>query len=322
MTHQTLAELLALADAAAAVGENMTEAVKGGGGARLLPVGGCLATLVEYIEYGQQPQEYNGVAKDPAMEYQLAFALHTTGYCNEDGTPYIYRPYATALSRNDKANAFLSFKAMNWKGTKTHFAQLLGESFILQFEHKPNKDTAKPPKSFTDLKKALPPFDQLSRAPYPVPALDPSLFKLFVWTNPQIETFASFYQEGKYDDGNSKNSVQEKMLGALDFHGSPLHILLTEKQIPFTIPAPKAAAPKPVAPAGPGPAAPPMTMPMASPPPMAAAPAVAALPPAVAPVVAPPVPVTPSAGVVPSTVAGVAAPNVAAIAMPAMPGMP
>ncbi len=347
---QSIEALLALANEAAAVGENMTEAVKGGGGARLLPEGYCLATLVEYIEYGQQPQEFNGVAKDPAMEFQLAFALHTPGFCNEDGTPYIFRPYAQSLSRNEKANAFLTFKAMNWKGTSTHFAQLLSQGFLLKFERKQpsaaQAATGGKERSVVNLKATLPPMDALSKQPYPLPPVDSALYKLFLWSHPQIETFASFYQEGKYDDGNSKNSVQEKMLSALDFHGSPLHLLLVEKQVPFTVPAPKAAAPKaaaPAAPSGPAPAAPPVMGPAIMP----AVPAQAAAIPAAAPApvappfdggvqVAPAVVSAPVVAMAPSVVAPAptlqaapapaiaapALPSAPSVAMPSMPVMP
>ncbi len=345
--NQSIEQLLALANQAAETGENMTEAVKGGGGARLLPEGFCLATLIEYIEYGQQPQEFGGVAKDPQLEFQLGFALHTPGFCNDDGTPYIFRPYAQGLSRNEKANAFLTFRAMNWKGTKTHFAQLLSDSFLLKFSHKaPNAQQAAAGgkvKSVVDLKATLPPMDALSKMPYPIPAIDSSLFKLFLWQYPQIETWSSFYQEGKYDDGNTKNVVQEKMLSALDFEGSALQALLIEKQVPYTKPAPKAAAPKaaaPAGPAGPAPAAPPAMGPAAMPV-MPAATAAAASAPVAPPfdggvpvppvaisapaVATAPLPVAPAptlpAAVAPA-IAAPATPSAPSVAMPSLPAMP
>ena len=324
--QQSLEALLALANQAAETGENMTEAVKGGGGARLLPEGYCLATLVEYIEYGQQPQEFGGVAKDPQLEFQLGFALHTPGFCNEDGTPYIFRPYAQGLSRNEKANAFLTFRAMNWKGTKTHYAQLLNDAFLLKFSHKqPNAQQAAAGgkvKSVVDLKATLPPMDALSKMPYPVPTVDSALFKLFLWQYPQIETWASFFQEGKYDDGNSKNVVQDKMLSALDFEGSALQALLIEKQVPYVKPTPKAASPKPAAPAapaGPGPAAPPNMGAVAMP----AVPATPAAIPAVAPVPVVPAAAPPFDGGTPAVpaVAATPAPAPPAVASPVLPAV-
>ena len=71
--------LLAQANAAAeASGIDMNEAVRGGQGARLLPAGWAFAQLVEVIELGNHPQEYQGKAKDPAAEVQLGFALTGT----------------------------------------------------------------------------------------------------------------------------------------------------------------------------------------------------------------------------------------------------
>lgn len=314
-TPQSLEQLLALANQAAEVGEDMTVAVKGGGGGKLLPAGFCIGTLVEYIEYGQQPQEYEGKPKDPALEFQLGFALYGEGYQNDDGTPYIYRPYAMSLSRNEKAGAFLSFKAMNWKGTATHFAQLLGQSFLLKVEHKQPAKAGDKVRSFVNLKATLPPLDALTKQPYPVPPVPADKLKLFLWQFPDIATFTSFYQEGTFDNGDSKNTIQNKMLGALDFHGSPLHMALIEKQVPFTVPAPKAKAAAPAAPAAPAPAAPavpaqPVAMPVAAPA-QVAPPATVAAAPTPAQVATPAIPATP---------APVATP--AAVAMPAMPSMP
>jgi hypothetical protein len=360
MSNQSLEQLLALANQAAEVSDDMNEAVKGGGGGRLLPEGYAFGTFCEYIEFGQQPQEYKGAAKEPSMEIQLGFALTGQGYSNEDGTPYIMRTYPMALSRNEKANLFLLFKTMNWKGTAKHFAQLLGQHFLIPIFTKqpgPTATAGAKPRSQMNLKGMLPPLDPVTKSPYPIAAVRPEDLKLFLWTHPVIETWASFYQEGKYDDGGSKNKIQEKMLSALDFHGSPLHLLLTEKQVPFTIPAPKAAAPKPAAPAapaGPAPAAPAVAMPAVpaaiapapapaavAPPfengtPIVSAPAVAvptSAAPAVpaiavpAPAVAAPSPVPASLpAVAPAAIASptpaVAGPAVAAPSLPAMPAMP
>jgi hypothetical protein len=333
---QSLEALLALANLAAETSDNMNEAVKGGGGGKLLPTGYCLAHLVEYVEFGQQPQEFNGVAKDPALEYQLGFALYGPGYQNDDGTPYLFRTYPRGMSRNEKAGAFLEFKALNWKGTATSFPQLLGQAFMLCIENKPPKDSTKKAKSTIDLKKTLPPMDQLTKQPYPMPPVPADLLCMFLWNHPSLETFTGFYKEGKYDDGNSKNSVQEKMLGALDFHGSALHQLLLEKQVPFTIPPKKAAPAAPAQPAAIAPAAPaiapaaPVIQPAApvvaaaAPPfeggtpaiaPVAVATPAAAVPVSVAPA---PVAVAPAPVAAPTPVA-TPAPAAPAIAMPVMP---
>lgn len=338
---QTLEQILALAAMAAEVSDDMNVAESGGGG-KLFPEGYCMARLVEYIDFGSHVQEFKGVAKAAAPEFQLAFALYGEGYANDDGTPYIFRPYRMSLSRNEKAGAFLSFKAMNWKKVHKHFAQMVGEAFLVKFETKAPSDPTKKPRSILNLKATLPPLDAVSKQPYPIPPARPEDLKLFLWSHPDLSTWHSFYQEGKYDDGNSKNVVQETMLSATDFQGSPLQLLLATNQVPYTIPAPKAqkAAGAAVA----QPMAQPMAMPIAQPQvavaqPQVASPNVAAVatpavaPPATpAPVSASPAPTaapfTPSPNGQPEQVVTQTAPVAAvapvAVALPnvAMPALP
>lgn len=48
---------------------DMSETSKGGGGgSRLYPAGYAMARLVQYVEFGMQPQEYQGAAKAPALD--------------------------------------------------------------------------------------------------------------------------------------------------------------------------------------------------------------------------------------------------------------
>lgn len=248
----TMEELLALANAAAEQGPDMNEAVKGGGGARLLPAGYAYGRLVEVVELGNHAQEFQGKAKDPALEVQLGFALYDTGdrkYSNDDGTPYIVRPYSFAISRNEKARAFLLFKALNWKGTAKSFAQLLGQAFLVKIVHEAKSKTDATIVSRIDLKGFLPPLDAASQMPYPIPEAPVSLMKLFLWSHPTKEGWDALYVDGKYDDGSSKNFVQEKILGALDFMGSPLQQLLFNAGVTALPTAPAQAPAQAAAPA-------------------------------------------------------------------------
>lgn len=246
----TAAELLALANEAAAEGPNMNEAVKGGQGNRLLPAGYAYARLVEVIELGNHPQEFNGKAKDPAPEVQLGFALFNTGdrqYANEDGTPYIIRPYSFSLSQNDKARAFLLFKSLNWKGTATSFGQLLTQPFLAKIVHEAKSKTDATIVSRLDLKGFLPPLDAASQMPYPIPEAPDNILKLLLWARPTKAAWDSLYVEGTWDDGQSKNRTQEKIMSALNFEGSPLQQLLMASGIQAlptaTVAAPVAALP-------------------------------------------------------------------------------
>lgn len=315
---QLLQEQIALA---AQTGADMTEVQKGGSGPRLLPLGVAQARLVEYVEFGQQPQEYKGVAKDPQLEFQLGFAL--TGfapnpdpagqpipYANEDGSPHIWRPWPMSMSRNEKAGAYLTFKAMNYKGLHKHFAQMLGEAFLLPIVHlQPTKADQKV-KSVGDLKNIRPPFypDPLSGTIVNVPvasARDQDL-KFFSWDHPTVEGWNALKVEGEFENKDasgavtkvSKNRVQEAILGALDFSGSPLELLLKTSGVAFTVPPKKAPPVQAVVPAAVAPAAAPAVV-------LAVVPTAGIVLPSTAPAVAVP-------AVVPESTA-VATPNVAVV---------
>ena len=312
-----LAALQALAaQDVAESGIDLNEAVKGGGGGRLLPEGYAFGRLVEYIEFGNQPQEFQGQAKDPALEFTLGFALTGQGYQNDDGTPYIVRTYNTALSRNEKSRAFKMFKALNWKGTAKSFAQLLGETFLVKIKQVPKSKTDPTIVSRIDLDGFLPPLDPVTRQPYPVAEAPDDMYRLFLWSRPTKEAWDSLFIEGEYD-GKSKNRIQEQILAALDFQGSPLQQLLMQSGVtalptaaPATpVAAPVAAAPVAVAPT-PAPVAP------AAP---AAPAAVPAAPLAVPAAVATPAPVAVAPAPAP---VGVQVPAMPVAAIPAVPSSP
>ena len=312
-----LAALQALAaQDVAESGIDLNEAVKGGGGGRLLPEGYAFGRLVEYIEFGNQPQEFQGQAKAPALEFTLGFALTGQGYQNDDGTPYIVRTYNTALSRNEKSRAFKMFKALNWKGTAKSFAQLLGETFLVKIKQVPKSKTDPKIVSRIDLDGFLPPLDPVTRQPYPVAEAPDDMYRLFLWSRPTKEAWDSLYIEGEYE-GKSKNRIQEQILAALDFQGSPLQQLLMQSGVtalptaaPATpVAAPVAAAPVAVAPT-PAPVAP------AAP---AAPAAVPAAPLAVPAAVATPAPVAVAPAPAP---VGVQVPAMPVAAIPAVPSSP
>ena len=319
---QVLAQFQALAnEAVAEQGFDMNEAVVGGGGGRLLPEGYAFGRFVEYIEYGQQPQEFGGKAKEPALEFSIGFALwgevpdpanpgQTLKYHNDDGSPYIIRTYNKAMSRNEKAGAFLLFKSMNWKGTAKGFAQMIGDPILVKIKHVPKSKTDPKIVSRIDEKAFLPPLDPVTRAPYNIPAAPDSAYRMFLWGKPTKAGWDSLFVEGQYEarDGKpaaSKNRIQETILKALDFQGSPLQQLHGG--------APALALPSgPVgviaAPAVPGvaPVAPAVAAPLAVP---------AAVPPVAIPATF--APVTPA---VPA--AGIPAPSVSSPALPVLGALP
>lgn len=302
-----LEEMRALAAQAAQTGPDMTEATAGGG--RTLPEGYAFGRIVEYVELGVHPQEYQGQAKDPMPEAQIAFALWGEGYQNDDGTPYIIRPYSFTIGRNPKAKAFKLFKALNWKGTCTHFAQLIGEAILVKIIHVKAKDGSGKVSSRVDFDGFLPPLDPVTRTPYAIPEARDEDLKLFLQEYPSLEGWAALYQEGKWDDGSSKNRVQETILSALDFAGSPLETLLKTSG---NMPAMPVAAPQaPAAPVG-------TQTPAAS---LPAAPVVAAVPFAPPAESAPAIPAPASVGA-PASVATPATTSPSNVAIPALPSIP
>ena len=326
-----LAALQALAaQDVAESGIDLNEAVKGGGGGRLLPEGYAFGRLVEYIEFGNQPQEFQGQAKDPALEFTLGFALTGQGYQNDDGTPYIVRTYNTALSRNEKARAFKLFKAMNWKGTAKSFAQLLGETFLVKIKQVPKSKTDPKIVSRIDLDGFLPPLDPVTRQPYPIAEAPDDMYRLFLWSRPTKEAWDSLYIEGEYE-GKSKNRIQEQILAALDFQGSPLQQLLMASGVtalPTAAPATPVAAPVAAAPVAvtptPAPAAVAAPVAPAAVPdaplavPAAASPAVASV---AVPSVSVPTPAPVAVAPAPAQV-GVQVPAMPVAAIPAVPSSP
>ena len=311
----TALQALAAQDVAES-GIDLNEAVKGGGGGRLLPEGYAFGRLVEYIEFGNQPQEFQGQAKDPALEFTLGFALTGQGYQNDDGTPYIVRTYNTALSRNEKSRAFKMFKALNWKGTAKSFAQLLGETFLVKIKQVPKSKTDPTIVSRIDLDGFLPPLDPVTRQPYPVAEAPDDMYRLFLWSRPTKEAWDSLFIEGEYD-GKSKNRIQEQILAALDFQGSPLLQLLMQSGVtalPTAAPATPVAAPVAAAPV----AVAPTHAPVAPAAPAAPA-AVPAAPLAVPAAVATPAPVAVAPAPAP---VGVQVPAMPVAAIPAVPSSP
>lgn len=241
-----LAQMQALANLDAEQGQDFNVAQKGGGGGRLLPAGYAFGRLVEYVEYGMQPQEFAGKAKDPAMEFTLGFALTGQGYQNDDGTPYIIRTFTTALTMYEKSRAFLMFKLLNWRGTAKTYAQLLNETYLVKIVQVPKSKTDPTLVSRMDLTGFLPPLDPVTKAPYPIAQVPEELFRLFLWSHPTKEAWDSLFIEGVNDDKTSRNRIQETILGALDFQGSALQEMLMNSGVTALPTAPLAAAVAPV----------------------------------------------------------------------------
>lgn len=203
------------ADAANSTEIDMSTASKGGE-KFLIPAGTYVGRLIEYIEFGKQPQEYKGETKSPAMEIQLGFAIYGEGVTKEDGSPRVISTYRMKLSNNEKSKTFKIFSRMNWKKDKKTFAQMLGESFLVPIVHLTN---GKGTYARIDTDNIAPAIDPISRREYPCPVPPEDIYRVFLWNHPTKEMWDSIYIE-------SNNFLQEICLGATNFPNSKLDQML------------------------------------------------------------------------------------------------
>lgn len=215
-----LAQLKALQEQARQTATDMTQAVQGQK-ARLLPEGYSLAHIVGLIEYGNQPQSFEGKPRPPAKELTLVFALYDEGYCNEDGTPYLVELFPFAESQNEKSRAFKLFKLLNWDGTNTTWIDLIGKATMVKIEHFKGGKDKKETKSRIDLAGFLPPIEPRSRKPYDMPELREEDLVCFLWDYPTIENWKEL-----------REWHQHRALDALNFAGSELEGMLLEAGLP------------------------------------------------------------------------------------------
>lgn len=263
---------------------DMTEENTGGGGG-LMPEGYAMARMVTYIELGNHTQVVQGETKPPADLIKIGFKLFGgTDNCY-DGR--FISTFDLSLSNNTKANAKKLFNRLNWAGDIKHFAQALGRAYLVPITIAKSKTTGKESNRI-NLDGILPPMDTISKAPYPVPEVTVADLKYFFFDKPTKETWDALFVEGSYDDGNSKNRIQEQIMTANNFPGSALEQLISGVVLPD--PAGAVAAPAaPAVPTSPAPAAPEVPAPVAP-----AAPVMPAAP------AAPVMPAMPAAPVVPS----------------------
>jgi hypothetical protein len=299
---------------------DMTEVTKGGGGGKIWPAGPVLARLVEVVELGNRAVSFEGQAKDPAPHIRLGFALFSANHSYDDGQPGLIRTFDMTISNNEKSKTHKLFKRMNYSGDKKHFAELLGMGYLLTITHKPGKKPTDKPYVNIDLDTISPPIDVMSQQHYQIPNAPDNYYRLFLWNKPTKAQWDSLII--KDADGKEltadKQWIQEDLVKALDFAGSPLEGLLfgTQTGIPAPGTVPAAAPTAPAAPAMAAPAPIPAgTVPAASVPagpaavPTApAAPAAPAVPAPAAPALATPVPPA-----VPATPAPVAVPPAPAV---------
>lgn len=249
MTNQF--DMAAIINQAAQQSPNMNEAQKGGGGEYTPPkAGNCIVTLIGYIEKGIQhvPASKHDPVKFPAKDedqVDLIFELSGKGHEPKEHEGKLYPERMTVTlkkSLNEKAWFYKIFKALNYDGQATHFAQLLGQHFLATVVHsEPNKE-GKVFASFKDKSSGYTfrapfynpdPMDLSVTAKFPKPEVI-SEQRLFLWDFASKQMWDSLYIDGEYPErkdeksgkiispARSKNVIQNKIKGAVNFKGSPI----------------------------------------------------------------------------------------------------
>lgn len=239
----------ALADEAAEY-ENQSETTSGGGDyeQREIPAGVTFGRLIEYIELGVQKQpSYDGKPKADADQVRITFELlHPKKNIREVEIDKVVHKFADKISitikksLHEKSGFTKLFTAMKYGREVAHMGQMLNEAFLLTVTHNKSKDGKK---TYYNLQNdgvygisAPVIIDPVAETSTPIPvgaALSP--IRIFLWNKPTKATWDSLFIDGdrtvKDADGNekqeSKNWLQNKILGATNFAGSALEDLLS-----------------------------------------------------------------------------------------------
>ena len=195
----------------------------------LLPRGTYYGRMVEYIELGKKIPMNAGkpTGKPAVLNVRTGFIIYTP-----DGGIKRINPFPMAVSSFEKAKFKQLFDKMNVDGTMKHLAQALGKPMAFEVE----QHTTKAGKTLNVIDFAgtrpLPKFDPNTGAAIVLPELDEQFLRLFLWQNPTQETWDSLYIA-------ANNFIQNDILAAVDFEGSPLQqMLLGGVPSPETLAAP------------------------------------------------------------------------------------
>lgn len=250
----------ALGAKAAAEGADQTKASVGGGDYEPPAAGPALVRFVGYAELGKQKTSFKGV---PAIKERVELVFELVGKRHppaekEDGTKVPHRITITeSYSLNEKANFFKLFQRMNYRQDAKHIVQLLGEGFKAEVFHdtwtgKDGKEhktavlrnasgyTIAPPRKE----------DEDSETGWVDIAVPQALsdIRCFLWQQADLAQWGSLFIDGEWPErvdektgvitpGRSKNTFQNKIKGAVNFVGSPIHELLLANGQSIDIPS-------------------------------------------------------------------------------------
>ena len=189
--------------------------------------------FVGYVELGDQVETYMGaprVRPKVALTFELSGKRHPP-VTLEDGTVLPRRlKIELTQSLSERATLFQLFRTMNHSGQASHIAQLLGDAFVGRVYHHTFTDAKGNERKIARLKpkggtySIQPPFYENEDGETKEYRVDEPLSEamMFFWDTPDLEMWDSLYIDGTWNDGRSRNVVQESLRRAVNWEGSPM----------------------------------------------------------------------------------------------------
>lgn len=221
---------------------DMTETGTGGFEKVILPKGAYNCRMIEYVEYGKWVPTHQGkpTGRPAALNFKVKFCFY-----GPNGEEVYINSLRMPVSNSEKANAKKLFDRMNYGGQLKHIAQGLNQCYRMELDVV-EKDGKEYNTMMFETLSPLPKFDPETGAAVKLPDFDPTKLRVFLWNAPTKEAWDSLYIAGTDDKNKSKNFIQEDILKAVDYPGSPLQNLLEGG-----LPMPPIEAAAPAAPAAP-----------------------------------------------------------------------
>ncbi|QYD70136.1 hypothetical protein KZJ38_07465 [Paraburkholderia edwinii] len=242
-------DVKALAAKAKKVSRDFTKTVAGGGEYTPPAAGPVSLRFVGYYEIGIHEKEIKGVTKTNE-KVQLVFELSGKNYPVKDNGEPLRMTITENLTQNVKSNIIKIFNKMNYEGTATHFTELLGNAYRGRIYHTEKEYDGKKV-VYANLRNEdgysiTPPVveqvdDEGNVTTKKVKVAEPvSELKAFVWDLASKEMWDAIYIEGEYEEkkdektgkvirpAKSKNVIQETIMSAKNWIGSPMQVLLDD----------------------------------------------------------------------------------------------
>lgn len=218
-----------LAQQNAETAHDMHDVSSGGGGGRVLETGEYYGYLCSYVETGTHPDEFQGEHKGDFPNFRWGVAIfHDEDESNPDAYEIIRPFFSTAIKSNEKSGSTKIFRGLNVENDpaiKT-IAEFLGvprRFKVTKTESKKKKGTF-----FNDIDWAATGLAAegvgRNRKLIELPDIKPEHVQVFFWDYPTVEDWEALFIE-------KRNFIQNEIMNALNFDGSPLDILLADAGI-------------------------------------------------------------------------------------------